>query len=226
MKNKLKKVLPILLLFLVPLTIFAATQWRGSGNVDNIKDNLALIQIEINKLKDAATNEDGQTIEQIEKLLKNEKELRRDKEDEIEGLLAEIEELKQTQNASGKEQKIKDLEAEVETLKTEKAQLTTNISGLNKQIKDLADENTQLNADKEELQKIIDNHDDNSDTINELNAKIATLEAKNLTLTSDKKALEDDNIRLAGENTNLSAELDQALRDVQEIEAMTQAMLE
>lgn len=225
MKNKLKKVLPILLLFLVPLTIFAATQWRGSGNVDSIKDNLALIQTKIDNLK-ADVGDKDQTIEQIEKLLKNEKELRQAREVKIEELLAEIEELKQTQNASGKEQKIKDLEAEVETLKTEKAQLTTNISGLNKQIKDLADENTQLNADKEELQKIIDNHDDNSDTINELNAKIATLEAENLTLTSDKKALEDDNIRLAGENTNLSAELDQALRDVQEIEAMTKAMLD
>lgn len=226
MKNKFKKALPILLLLMLPVSIYAATQWRGSENVDNIKGNLALIQIEIDKLKNAATNEDGQTIEQIEKLLKNEEKLRQENEDRIKNLLAKIEELEQNQNASGKQQEIKELKAEVEKLKTEKAQLTTNISGLNKQIEDLTDKNTQLIADKERLQKIINSHDDGSDTIKKLNAEITRLEAENTKLTLDKETLQTDNTRLARENTNLSAELDQALKDVQDIEAMTEAILE
>lgn len=163
MKSKLKKVLPLLLLLMVPLSIYAATQWQGSQNVTNIKSNLALIQTKIDDLKSDAGNKD-QTIREIEILLEQETGLRErrerelvDKQTEIENKIAEIQEKnnridelnQQVNEWKQKAGQVDGLLAQVEQLKNEKALLTTDNANLKAQLQ-------QALVDVQEIEAITD----------------------------------------------------------------------
>lgn len=67
MKNK-KKLLPLLLLFLVPITAYAAIQWQGTPHVDNIKNNLQLISVKLDDLSNENKDKDKE-IKEIQELL-------------------------------------------------------------------------------------------------------------------------------------------------------------
>lgn len=82
MKNKLKKTLPLLLLFLLPVTAYAAMHWKGTPHVTNIKDNLELIQVKMDELKSENGNS-KETIRTIEILLEQEQALREQREREL-----------------------------------------------------------------------------------------------------------------------------------------------
>lgn len=86
MKNK-KKLLPLLLLFLVPITAYAAIQWQGTPHVDNIKTNLQLISVKLDDLSNANKDKDKE-IKEIRKLLEQ-------AENDFQQQANELEEVKQ-----------------------------------------------------------------------------------------------------------------------------------
>ena len=124
MKNKLKKALPLLLLFLIPITVFAAMNWQGTPHVENIKDNLELIQIKMNELK---TENSGskETIREIEILLEQETQLREQRERELQDKQQEIE---------NKIAEIQEKIDEINQLKNQNAQIVTEKNNLKRQL--------------------------------------------------------------------------------------------
>ena len=109
MKKKIGLI--VLMLMLATGTVFAAMTWKGSENVNNIKDNLTLIQLKMDGLE----SENNETIREIEILLEQEKGLReqrerelKDKQKEIENKIAEIQQ---------KNQEIQEVKSENDTMK-------------------------------------------------------------------------------------------------------------
>ena len=116
MKKKITAGL-IVIMMLATGTVYAAMQWSGTDNVNNIKDNLELIQIKMNGLE----SENNETIREIEILLEQEKQLREqrereltDKQTEIENKIAEIQE---------KNQEIQEVKSENDKLKEKASQV-------------------------------------------------------------------------------------------------------
>lgn len=148
MKNKKRTILVVLALLLIPTTVYAMINWEGTENVENIKDNLELIQIKMDTLKEDSGSKD-QTIREIEILLEQETALREQKErelqdkqkeihnkiDEINQKIAENNKLIEKNNKlKEKADQVDGLKAEVERLKNDNAVLTTDNNALRKQL--------------------------------------------------------------------------------------------
>lgn len=169
MKKKFSTVTVVIIAFLMTVTgVYAAMTWDGTENVENIKNNLVLIQNKIDTLKDSATNEQGQTIREIEILLEQETALRKQKEGELQG----------------KQQEIQDKIDEI----------NQKIAENNK----LIEENNQLK--------------DKANQVDGLKTEVENLKNENAVLTTD--------------NNSLSGQLEQALKDVKEIERITNEMVQ
>ena len=153
--------------------VYAMVSWEGTENVENIKDNLELIQIKINTLKEESGNKD-QTIREIEILLEQETALRKQKEGELEG----------------KQKEIQDKQKEIQNKIDE---INQKIAENNK----LIEENNQLK--------------EKANQVEGLKAEVENLKKDNAVLTTD--------------NNSLRKQLDQALKDVKEIEAITEEMV-
>lgn len=153
--------------------VYAMVNWEGTENVENIKDNLELIQIKINTLKEDSGSKD-QTIRDIEILLEQETALREQRERELVN--------KQT---------------EIDNKQTE---IQNKINEINQKIAEnnkLIEENNQL---KEKANKV-----------GGLESEVENLKKDNAVLTTD--------------NNSLRQQLDQALKDVKEIEQITESMI-
>ena len=150
MKKKLTKVTATTIAAVALFTsgVYAANNWPGSGNVTNIKDNLAQISLKMDELK-SENGDSKETIREIEILLEQETQLREqrerelaDKQTEIENKIVEINEKiaenidlkQQLQEALQKANQVDGLKAEVEQLKKDKAILTTENNNLNNQL--------------------------------------------------------------------------------------------
>lgn len=118
MKNK-KKLLPLLLMFLIPITAYAAMQWQGTPHVDNIKNNLELISVKLDDLKTSDEVKDKE-IKDIQKLLEQAEKDAQKQSNELEEVKQENATLKTDNNALNKqlEQALKDVQ-EIEQI-TEK----------------------------------------------------------------------------------------------------------
>lgn len=109
MKNK-KKLLPLLLIFLIPVTAYAAMQWQGTPRVENIKTNLGLISLKLDDLK--ASNEvKDKEVKDIQKLLEQAEKDAQKQSNELEEVQQENATLKTDNNALNKqlEQALKDV---------------------------------------------------------------------------------------------------------------------
>lgn len=91
MKNKKRIVIATLtLLILIPTFAFGASFWRGSTNVANVKNNLSLIQIKMDDLRNDSANAHN-TIREIEILLEQEQQAREQRDRELVNKQTEIE---------------------------------------------------------------------------------------------------------------------------------------
>ena len=91
MKKKTKITLAtIITLIILPTSVFAAMNWRGSDNVDNIKTNLTLISQKMDDLSNDSVDKD-KTIKEVQELLKQQENLVKQKDDELNGKQKEIE---------------------------------------------------------------------------------------------------------------------------------------
>lgn len=155
MKNK-KKLLPLLLLFLVPITVYGAMLWDGSSNVENIKGNLELIQLKMDELKEENGNSKD-TIREIQILLDQERGLKEqrerelaDKQKEIDNKIAEIQEKIDENNRLKQElQEANEKVQDVDRLRNENAELKTDNNMLESQLE-------QALKDVKEIEKITD----------------------------------------------------------------------
>lgn len=144
-------------------SVYAASLWRGSDNVEGIKSNLELIQVKMNELEDE-NGDSKETIREIEILLEQEKALREqrerelaDKQTEIENKIAEIQEKIAENNrlkdelakAIQKAQKVDKLEAEVDKLEAELSKVTADRDGLESELK-------QALKDVQDIERITD----------------------------------------------------------------------
>lgn len=163
----------IVAFLMLATSVYAMVNWEGTENVGNIKDNLGLIQIKINTLKEESGNKD-QTIREIEILLEQETALRKQKEGELQGKQTEIQ---------NKQQEIQNKIDEINQKITENNKLI--------------EENNQLK--------------EKANQVDGLKAEVENLKKNNEVLTTD--------------NNSLRQQLDQALKDVKEIEQITESMI-
>ena len=180
MKNKFKKALPLLLLLMVPLSIYAAMNWEGSPNVAKIKDNLDLIQLKIDNLKTESGDKD-ETIRGIEILLEQEKALREQKESEL----------------AGKQTEIDNKQTEIDNKIAEIEEKNNTIQEKNNEINELKQQGNEWKQKAEQVDGLL--------------TQVEQLKTEKAQLTTN--------------NAYLTNELDQALKDVQEIEAITEGMV-
>lgn len=112
MNKHIKRTLITLsILFIVPLTVYAATQWKGSKNVENIHNNLSRITVLIDDLRGENTNKDN-TIKQIEKLIREQEKAIQDRDKQIDSLKKDIG--KQGEDLEKAENKLKVVEDELD----------------------------------------------------------------------------------------------------------------
>lgn len=91
MKKKTKITLAtIITLILVPTAVFAAMNWRGSENVENIKTNLTVISQKMDDLSNGSADKD-KTIKEVKELLKQQENMVKQKDEELKGKQKEIE---------------------------------------------------------------------------------------------------------------------------------------